>query len=49
MGMDAETAAQWLDAWTLEATGRGLSKDGEYWTAAWEWITAERAARRPGW
>ena len=48
-GMQPETADRWLDAWVLEATGRGLSKDGAYWNAAWDWIAEERAARRPGW
>lgn len=48
-GMQHETADRWLDAWVLEATGRGLSKDGAYWDAVWTWIAEERAARRPGW
>jgi len=47
--MQPETADRWLDAWVLKATGRGLHRDGAYWDAAWEWITAERATRRPGW
>ena len=46
-GMHAETAERWLDAWTLEALGRGLAKDGSYWQAGWDWIAAERAAGRP--
>ena len=45
----ARTADRWLDAWVLEATGRGLPKDGAYWQAGWDWIVEERAARRPGW
>ena len=40
---------RWLDAWVLEATGRGLPNDGAYWQAGWDWIAEERAARRPGW
>ena len=44
-----ETADRWLDAWVLEATGCGLARDGGYWQAAWDWILAERAVRRPGW
>jgi hypothetical protein len=48
-GLDQPTAERWLDAWILEATGRGLARDGAYWTAGSEWIAAERAARRPGW
>jgi hypothetical protein len=48
-GMQPETADRWLDAWVLEATGLELPKDGRYWQAAWDWIAAERAARRPGW
>ena len=47
--MQPETAVRWLDAWVLEATGRGLPKDGAYWNAGWDWIAEERAARRPGW
>ena len=35
-GTQPETADRWLDAWVLEATGRGLSKDGAYWQAAWD-------------
>ncbi len=27
-GMQPETADRWLDAWVLEATGRGLPRDG---------------------
>jgi hypothetical protein len=48
-GMQPETADRWLDAWVLEATGLGLPKDSTYWHAGWDWIVAERAARRPGW
>lgn len=48
-GLTAETADRWLDAWVLEATGRGLLQDGHYWQAGWDWIVEERAARRPGW
>jgi hypothetical protein len=48
-GMAAETAERWCDAWELEATGRGLPRDGAYWQAGAEWIAAERAARRPDW
>ena len=48
-GMQPETADRWLDAWVLEAAGRELPKDGRYWQAGWDWIAAERAARRPGW
>jgi len=45
-GMQPETVDRWLDAWVLEATGRGLPHDGAYWRAGWDWIAAERAARR---
>jgi hypothetical protein len=49
-GMAPETADRWLDAWELEATGRGLSRDEwGYWQAGEAWIAPERAARRPGW
>jgi hypothetical protein len=47
--MQPEAADRWLDAWVLEATGRGLPKDGAYWNAGWDWIAEERPARRPGW
>ena len=45
LGMTPETADRWLDAWVLEAAGRGLPRDGRYWGAGWDWIVAERAAR----
>jgi hypothetical protein len=45
-GMQPQTADRWLHGWVLEATGRGLPKDGAYWQAGWDWIAAERAARR---
>jgi len=48
-GLTPETADRWLDAWVLEATDLGLPRDGAYWQAGWNWIAAERAARRPGW
>jgi hypothetical protein len=47
-GMTPETADRWLNAWVFEATGRGLPRNGRYWQAAWDWIAAESAARRPG-
>jgi hypothetical protein len=47
-GMSVETAERWCDAWEIEAAGRGLPKDGACWQAGWQWIEAERAARRPG-
>ena len=34
--MTPDTADRWLDAWILEATGRGLPKDGAYWQAGWD-------------
>jgi hypothetical protein len=48
-GMPLATAERWCDAWILEATGRGLPRDRDYWQAGQEWIATERAARRPGW
>jgi hypothetical protein len=42
-------ADRWRDASEIEAAGRGLALDRDYWTTAREWIAAERAARRPGW
>ena len=47
--MSLETAERWCDAWVLEATGRCLPRDSNYWTAGAEWIAEERDARRPGW
>ena len=32
-GMQPATTDRWLDAWVMEATGRGLAKDGAYWQA----------------
>ena len=48
-GMSVETAERWCDGWELEAAGRGLLRDAEYWQAGAAWIAAERAAGRPGW
>jgi hypothetical protein len=39
-GMSLETAERSCDAWEIEATGRGLPRDGAHWQAG---------ARRPGW
>ena len=44
-GMQPETADRWLDAWVLEAAGRGLPQDGRYWQAGWEWIAEQRQHR----
>jgi hypothetical protein len=49
-GMSVETAERWCDAWEIEATGPGISRDEwGYWHAGEAWIAEERAARRPGW
>jgi hypothetical protein len=48
-GITPETADRWLDAGALEAGGRGLPRDGNYWQAGWDWIAEERAANRPAW
>lgn len=48
-GMSLETAERWCDAWELEAAGRGLARDRDYWQTGHVWIAGERAARRPGW
>jgi hypothetical protein len=48
-GMSLETAERWCGAWELEAAGRGLPRDGAYWTAGAEWIARERGVRRPDW
>ena len=47
-GMSLDAAERWCDALELEAAGRGLPRDGAYWTAAAKWIATERKARRPG-
>ena len=47
-GMKIEMAERFCDAWELEATGRGLPRDGAYWRVGAEWIASERAASRPG-
>jgi hypothetical protein len=36
------------EAHSLEAATRDLPRDGAYWDAGYDWIAAERAARRPG-
>jgi 3'-phosphoadenosine 5'-phosphosulfate sulfotransferase (PAPS reductase)/FAD synthetase len=46
--MSLEMAERCCDAWELEAAGRALPKDGEYWTLGAAWLAGERAARRPG-
>ena len=46
--MQPETADRWLDAWVLEAATRDVPRDGAYWGAAYDWIAAQRAARRRG-
>lgn len=43
-GVDQATTYRWCDAWELEAAGRQLPKDGDYWTAGEVWIADERAA-----
>jgi hypothetical protein len=48
-GMSLETAERWCDAWELEATGRSLPRDADYWTIGAERMAAEQAARRPAW
>jgi hypothetical protein len=44
--MQPETADRWLDAWVLEATGRGLPRDSAYWQTGWDGIAEERERRR---
>ena len=48
-GMSLEDAERWCYAGEIEATGRRLPKDGDYWPLGAEWTSAERMARRPGW
>ncbi len=45
-GMPIETAERWCEAWEADAERRGLARDRDYWDAGWNWIEAERAARR---
>jgi hypothetical protein len=45
-GMSVEVAEGWCDAWELEAAGRGLPKDGDYWRLGQEWVRDQRALRR---
>ena len=47
--MPPEPADRWLDAWVLEAATRDVPRYGAYWNAAYDWIAAEGAAKRPGW
>jgi hypothetical protein len=35
---------RWCDAWALEAAGRGLPKDGDYWELGEAWIADRRRA-----
>lgn len=49
-GMSLDTAERWCDAWELEAAGRGLPRNADYWQEGARWIAAERAgSRQPGW
>jgi hypothetical protein len=48
-GMSLETAERWYDAWELEAAGRELARDSDYWTTGAAWVATQRAACRPGW
>ena len=45
-GTAVETADRWCDAWEAEAERRSLGRDRDYWDAGWDWIAAERTARR---
>ena len=45
-GVTETTADAWIAAWEAQAARDGLPRDGAYWTAAWEWIAAERRVKR---
>jgi hypothetical protein len=47
--MSLEDAERWCDARELEAAGRGLPKDGDYWRLGQKWIVEQREARGDGW
>ncbi len=44
-GVTEEAADAWIAAWHAQAARNGLPRDAGYWTAAWEWIAAERQRR----
>jgi hypothetical protein len=44
-GATEATADAWLEAWAAQAKQAGMDRGGAYWTAAWEWIAAERQRR----
>ena len=45
-GVTETTTDAWIAAWDAQAAREGLTRDSAYWTAAWEWIAAERGNRR---
>jgi hypothetical protein len=45
--MMPETADAWLAEWDALAARDGLAIGSGYWTAAWDWIDAQRQTRRP--
>jgi hypothetical protein len=44
-GLPAEWADEWIAAWVDQAAAHELERDSAYWTAAWDWIAAERQLR----
>jgi hypothetical protein len=47
-GLSEPTAEAWIAAWEAAAARDGVERGSTYWTAAWEWIKAERLrGRRP--
>ena len=48
-GLTEATAASWIAAWEAQAARDGIERGAVYWGRAWDWITEERASRRPGW
>jgi hypothetical protein len=45
-GVDLERAEAWIAAWEAQEPRTVEQRGGDYWTAGWAWITAERRLRR---
>ena len=45
-GVSPERADAWIAAWEAQEPRDVKLRDGDYWTAGWEWITTERRLRR---
>ena len=47
-GITDERVDEWIEAWQQRANIQRADRVRDYWTQAWDWITAERdAGRRP--